>query len=119
MVNGISKPSTNAKTLTPPLRIKAPSGSTPILLTGALKPPKPAFAVDIQRAPQVPPLETTIGKNSQAVADLLYTLNNFAPRDHAVLFSELDAAWIWTTAFRESSLLGPHEPGLPGERSGV
>lgn len=115
VVNGISKPSATAKTLTAPLRIKAPSGSNPILLTGALKPPKPAFAVDIQRAqasrvvstetnperhsvlkvkvvaPQVRPLETTIGKNSQGVADLLYTLNNFAPKDHAVLFSELDA----------------------------
>ena len=115
VLNGISKPSTTAKTLTAPLRSKASSGSNPILHTGALKPPKPAFAVDIQRAqasrvvatetnperrsvlgvkvlaPQVPPLETTIGKNSQAVADLLHTLNNFAPKDHAVLFSELDA----------------------------
>jgi len=113
--NGISKTSTTAKKLASPLRIKAPSGSNPILHTGALKPPKPALAVDIQRAqasraaatetnperrsvlgvkvpaPQVPPLGTTIGKNSQAVADLLNTLNNFAPKDHAVLFSELDA----------------------------
>jgi hypothetical protein len=84
-------------------------------LTGAIKPPKPDFAVAIQRAqamrsvaaelnPENPsprenklaahvdPLPTAIGKGSAAIEALEMTLRGFAPKDHAVFFGELEAA---------------------------
>ncbi|WP_232084156.1 hypothetical protein [Arthrobacter sp. SO5] len=83
--------------------------------TGAIKPPKPDFAVAIQRAqamrsvaaelnPEIPspreiklaaqvdPLPTAIGKGSAAIEALEVTLRGFAPKDHAVFFGELEAA---------------------------
>lgn len=86
-----------------------------LLATGALTPPKPAAVVDIQRAQvtrsksveldpdnkpiigglkvvtDAPPLVTNIGKGSSEVEALQQTLGGFAPKDHAVLFRELNA----------------------------
>lgn len=93
-----------------------PLETTTILpATGALAPPKPAAVVNIQRAqatrsntmelnpdskpimgglmvaPEEAALVTNIGKGSSEVEALRQTLGGFAPKDHAVLFRELNA----------------------------